>query len=109
MSKSKYYIKVKTYSSTSKLGEIVAKQVWTKYNKSVITSGREVERIIAFIRKAQDEATAENPNLKRMFIERLTGEKFFAIYLVNDANRKIAFDLTGEMIEHEYCEEGGEL
>lgn len=74
MSKSKYYIKVTTFSNTTKLGEIVAQQVRATYNKSVVTSGREVERITEFIINAQNEAIKENAKLKRMNVKYFTGK-----------------------------------
>lgn len=111
MSKKKYYIKVTTFSNTTELGKIIAQQVRATYNKSVVTSGREVERIIEYIRTIQNEALAVNPNMKRMVIQRHTSETYFAINMVtgNYDNDKMAFYLYGEIIEHEYCEEGGEL
>ena len=79
MSKSKYYIKVTTFSNTTKLGEIVAQQVRATYNKSVVTSGREVERITEFIINAQNEAIKENAKLKRMKVKYFTGKGYFIL------------------------------
>lgn len=111
MSKNKYYIKVTTFANTTKLGDIVAKQVWATYNKSVVTSGREVDRITEFIINAQNEAIKENAKLKRMNVKYFTGKDYFYISLeaANCDTERMAFSLFGELIEHEYCEKEGEL
>jgi len=110
MSKKKYYIKVTTFSNTTELGKIIAQQVRATYDKSVVTSGREVERITEFIINAQNEAIKENAKLKRMNVKYFTGKGYFIISLeaANCDTERMAFSLCGEMIEHEYCEEGGE-
>lgn len=107
---SKYFVTVFIYSNTTKLGRIVANKVYDKYHESLVTEGKQLDMIEEFITKAMEQAIIENPRLKRMTIKKYTGRTFFDITLVSSSNGydKFAFTLSGGIVRHDYCEEGGE-
>lgn len=105
----KYFVTVQTFSNTTKLGRIVAKKVYGKYQHSLITDGKQTE-IVDYINKVMHDALKENPRLKEM---KVTYNKFintFAIDLRPDTMvyEKYALSVTGSVVRNEFCEEGGE-
>lgn len=106
----KYFVTVFIYSNTTKLGRIVANKVYDKYHESLVTEGKQLDMIVEFITKAMEQAIIGNHRLKRMTITKDTGGNYFHITLGSSSigNDKFAFTLSGEIVRHEYYEEGGE-
>lgn len=108
---SKYFVTVFIYSDTTKLGRIVANKVYDKYHESLVTEGKQLDMIVEFITKAMEQAIIENPRLKRMTIKKYTLENYFDITLgsFSTGYDKFAFTVMGEIVRHDYCEEGDSL
>lgn len=106
----KYFVTVFIYSDITKLGRIVANKVYDKYHASLVTEGKQLDMIVEFITKAMEQAIIENPRLERMTIKKYTWGNFFDITLgsFSSGYDKFAFTVTGEIVRHDYCEEGGE-
>ncbi len=106
----KYFVTVFIYSNTTKLGRIVANKVYDKYHESLVTEGKQLDMIVEFITKAMEQAILENHRLKRMTIKKYTGGNFFEITLGSSSigYDKFSFTLSGHIVRHDYCEEGGE-
>lgn len=107
---SKYFVTVYIYSNTTKLGRIVANKVYDKYHESLVTEGKQLDMIEEFITKAMEQAIIKKPRLKRMTIKKYTWGTYFEITLGSfpSGYDKFAFTVTGEIVRHDYCEEGGE-
>lgn len=63
----KFYVKVTTYSATTKLGKIVAAEVEKKFDKSLLDD-TDLARIHSFIHNCQASAWADNRRLQPMKI-----------------------------------------
>lgn len=107
----KYYITVQTYYNTTLLGHAVGQEVLNKFHRSLVNQENVDKDIKDFINNAMDKHLKKNRRLKPMLISRHDNGNSFVITLVplngNDILR--AFMLTGELVEHDYCEEGRSL
>lgn len=106
----KYYVTVQTYYNTTLLGHAVGQEVLNKFHRSLVAQEDIEKRIKAFIKSAMAKHLKKNRRLKPMLISRHDNGNSFVITLVplngNDILR--AFMLTGELVEHDYTEKGGE-
>lgn len=102
----KYYITVQTYYNTTLLGRAVGQEVLNKFHRSLVNQ----ENVDKDIKDFMDKHLKKNRRLKPMLISRHDNGNSFVITLVplngNDMLR--AFSLTGELVEHDYTEKGGE-
>lgn len=108
---SKYFVTVQTFCNTTLLGHAVGQEVLSKFHRSLVAQEDIEKRIKAFIKSAMAKHLKKNRRLKPMLISRHDNGNSFVITLVplngNDILR--AFSLTGELVEHDYCEEGRSL
>lgn len=106
----KYYITVQTYYNTTLLGYAVGQEVLSKFHRSLVSQEDIEKGIKDFINNAMDKHLKKNRRLKPMLISRHDNGNSFVVTLVplngNDMLR--AFSLTGELVEHDYTEKGGE-
>ena len=107
----KYYVTVQTFSNTTLLGHAVGQEVLSKFHRSLVAQEDIEKGIIDFIYNAMDKHLKKNRKLKPMLVSIYNNDYSFVITLVpingNDMLR--AFSLTGELVEHDYTEKGGEL
>ena len=107
----KYYVTVQTYYNTTLLVYAVGQEVLSKFHRSLVNQDNVDKDIKDFINNAMDKHLKKNRRLKPMLISRHDNGNSFVVTLVplngNDMLR--AFSLTGELVEHDYCEEGGSL
>ena len=75
----KYYLQIRTYLTTTKLGQTVAGHIFLRYHQSLVTDAI-LEKIPAEIEKIMADAIVRNPRLKPMTVEvhgmRQTSEGF---------------------------------
>lgn len=106
----KYYVTVQTYYNTTLLGYAVGQEVLSKFHRSLVSQENVDKDIKDFINNAMDKHLKKNRRLKPMLISKHDNGNSFVITLVplngNDILR--AFTLTGELVEHNYTEKGGE-
>ena len=106
----KYYVTVRTFCNTTLLGHAVGQEVLSKFHRSFVAQEDIEKRIKAFINSAMDKHLKKNRRLKPMIVSIYNNDYSFVITLVplngNDMLR--AFSLTGELVEHDYTEKGGE-
>lgn len=106
----KYYVTVQTYYNTTVLGYAVGQEVLSKFHRSLVSQENVDKDIKDFINNAMDKHLKKNRRLKPMLISKHDNGNSFVITLVplngNDILR--AFTLTGELVEHDYTEKGGE-
>lgn len=108
---SKYFVTVQTFCHTTLLGHAVGQEVLSKFHRSLVAQEDIEKGIKDFINNVMDKHLKKNRRLKPMLISRHDNGNSFVITLVplngNDILR--AFMLTGELVEHDYCEEGRSL
>lgn len=106
----KYYVTVQTYYNTTVLGYAVGQEVLSKFHRSLVSQENVDKDIKDFINNAMDKHLKKNRKLKPMLVSIYNNDYSFVITLVplngNDMLR--AFSLTGELVEHDYTEKGGE-
>lgn len=107
----KYYVTVQTFCNTTLLGHAVGQEVLSKFHRSLVAQEDIEKGIKDFINSAMDKHLKKNRRLKPMLVSIYNNDHSFVITLVplngNDMLR--AFSLTGELVEHDYTEKGGEL
>lgn len=108
---SKYYVTVQTFCNTTLLGHAVGQEVLSKFHRSLVAQEDIEKGIKDFINSAMDKHMKKNRRLKPMLVSIYNNDYSFVVTLVplngNDMLR--AFSLTGELVEHDYTEKGGEL
>lgn len=106
----KYYVTVQTFCNTTLLGYAVGQEVLSKFHRSLVAQEDIEKGIKDFINSDMDKHLKKNRRLKPMLVSFYNNEHSFVISLVplngNDMLR--AFSLTGELVEHDYTEKGGE-
>lgn len=106
----KYYVTVQTFCNTTLLGHAVGQEVLSKFHRSLVAQEDIEKGIKDFINSAMDKHLKKNRRLKPMLVSIYNNGNSFVITLVplngNDILR--AFTLTGELVEHDYTEKGGE-
>lgn len=106
----KYYVTVQTFCNTTLLGHAVGQEVLSKFHRSLVAQEDIEKGIKDFINSAMDKHLKKNRKLKPMLVSIYNNDYSFVITLVplngNDMLR--AFSLTGELVEHDYTEKGGE-
>lgn len=106
----KYYVTVQTFCNTTLLGHAVGQEVLSKFHRSLVAQEDIEKGIKDFINSAMDKHLKKNRKLKPMLVSIYNNDHSFVISLVplngNDMLR--AFSLTGELVEHDYTEKGGE-
>lgn len=108
---SKYFVTVQTFCNTTLLGHAVGQEVLSKFHRSLVAQEDIEKGIKDFINSAMAKHLKKNRRLKPMLVSIYNNDHSFVITLVplngNDMLR--AFSLTGELVEHDYCEERGSL
>lgn len=108
---SKYFVTVQTFCNTTLLGHAVGQEVLSKFHRSLVAQEGIEKGIKDFINSAMSKHLKKNRRLKPMIVSIYNNGYSFVISLVplngNDMLR--AFSLTGELVEHDYTEKGGEL
>lgn len=106
----KYYVTVQTFCNTTLLGHAVGQEVLSKFHRSLVAQEDIEKGIKDFINSAMDKHLKKNRRIKPMLVSIYKNDHSFVITLVplngNDMLR--AFSLTGELVEHDYTEKGGE-
>lgn len=106
----KYYVTVLTFYNTTLLGRAVGQEVLSKFHRSLVSQEDIEKGIKDFINNAMDKHLKKNRRLKPMLVSIYNNDYSFVVTLVplngNDILR--AFTLTGELVEHDYTEKGGE-
>ena len=106
----KYYVTVQTFCNTTLLGHAVGQEVLSKFHRSLVAQEDIEKGIKDFINNVMDKHLKKNRRLKPMLISKHDNGNSFVITLVplngNDILR--AFTLTGELVENDYTEKGGE-
>ena len=107
---SKYFVTVQTFCNTTLLGHAVGQEVLSKFHRSLVAQEDIEKGIKDFINNVMDKHLKKNRRLKPMLVSIYNNDYSFVITLVplngNDMLR--AFSLTGELVEHDYTEKGGE-
>lgn len=106
----KYFVTVQTFSSTTKLGRLVAMEVREKFQHTLISEGQIVD-VAAFIKDSMAEHLEQNPKLKEMKVRYLNFIDSFVIDLkptAADSYDKPALTITGTAVYQDFTEEGGE-
>lgn len=108
----KFFLSVRTFSNTSKLGELVAREVYDKFQHTLVSEGQIVD-VAAFIKESMAKYLRQNPRLKEMKVNYLNFPNSFCIDVMPESKSydKIALSLTGTAVFNDFTEdkEGGEL
>lgn len=106
MSRRKYFLQVSCFNNTTKLGHLLNKKIYAKYNHTLVTEGEEVQKIVQYIRDEMKDELMKNRRLKEMLVTVNTYDKNY-LYILLHPRKSVdyAFNIRGILVKNEFVED----